>query len=220
MSDSIDKPKISRLPSLSNTESFYVLVVSSDPSAETKRAIEFVSKEQFISLLLTSLTVGDLTVTGEGIGLTGNTSSISTVGDYGTISTIGDYASISTIGNEAGITTNGLNASIVTHGENAAIRTEGGNASIYTEGESANIYTMGQGTYMLSGSFRLFDGTWTTYLTHEPTGDRDIALPDSDGVIALIPTGPYSNDANAAAAGIPIGGLYYHGNGVVHIRLN
>lgn len=40
-----------------------------------------------------------------------------------------------------------------------------------------------------------------------------------EGEIAIQPKGPYNNDAAAALAGIPIGGLYYQTGGTVHIRL-
>jgi hypothetical protein len=38
-------------------------------------------------------------------------------------------------------------------------------------------------------------------------------------VFNIVPRGPFANDAAAATAGIPIGGLYYDTSGIVHIRL-
>jgi hypothetical protein len=50
------------------------------------------------------------------------------------------------------------------------------------------------------------------------TADRLQKVPNKDGIFAFRPDGPYSNDAAAAAAGVEIGDIYYHGDGKVHVR--
>jgi hypothetical protein len=141
--------------------------------------------------------VGATSVTSSGvISTTGASASISTSGVNGSISTSGLAANIFTIGQLGFISTSGFNADIYTQGTeariytagaDATIFTEGANATIFTEGANANIGTTGTNAYIQSRStFKLFNGTYNTTLSHSPTADRAIAFPNKDGTVAMI----------------------------------
>lgn len=116
------------------------------------------------------------------------------------------------------IFTTGEDSQIYTSGANAFIFTEGENASIFTIGAQANIYTE-SGFIQTGSTFGLNNGTHTTTLSHNPTADRSITFPDRDGTVALIPTGPYADDAAAATGGVPVGYTYYTAAGDVKRRM-
>jgi hypothetical protein len=59
----------------------------------------------------------------------------------------------------------------------------------------------------------------TTTIAHNASSNRTITLPDRTGTVAITPSGPYANDTAAAAASIPVGGLYYLADGTVKVRL-
>jgi len=84
------------------------------------------------------------------------------------------------------IITTGDAAYIAAYGADALIYTDGIRAHIYTSGADANIYTSGANAYIASRStFKLNDGTYITTLSHAPTADRAIALPNAAGTLAL-----------------------------------
>ena len=132
--------------------------------------------------------VGATSITSSGaISATGANASIYTTGDYANISTSGANAFISTIGDNASIFTIGLDAYIGTEGANAYIYTTGTNASIGTNGINAYISTSGSNAYIQSRStFKLYNGTYTTTLSHAPTANRAIAFPNKAGTVAMI----------------------------------
>ena len=85
------------------------------------------------------------------------------------------------------ISTTGTFAAIATTGGGANIFTQGDNANIFTSGTDAVISTSGVNGYIQSRStFKLYDGTYTTTLSHSPTLDRAIAFPNATGTVALI----------------------------------
>jgi hypothetical protein len=85
------------------------------------------------------------------------------------------------------ISTTGPFSFIYTSGAYASIYTSGANASIGTGGDNANISTGGANAYIQSRStFKLYNGTHTTTLSHSPTADRAIAFPDKAGTVAMI----------------------------------
>ena len=111
----------------------------------------------------------------------------STVTSSGAISTTGEVATISTSGVEAQITTAGDLAFIQTFGESAAISTSGSYAEITTLGLEAHIYTVGASAHIqTSSTFKLYNGTYTTTLSHSPTADRAIAFPNKAGTVAMV----------------------------------
>jgi len=132
--------------------------------------------------------VGASSITSSGaISTNGAVGSISTYGGSATIFTKGTFASIYTEGDIARIFTQGDNASIGTIGSDASIYTQGDNASIYTSGAFASIYTGGANAYIQSRStFNLYNGTYTTTLSHAPTDNRAIAFPDKAGTVAMV----------------------------------
>jgi hypothetical protein len=84
------------------------------------------------------------------------------------------------------LNTSGASAWIYTTGSTGYIYTTGANAQIYTEGAGAHIRTQASGAYIQSRStFNLFDGTFTTTLSHAPSADRAIAFPNAAGTLAL-----------------------------------
>ena len=105
----------------------------------------------------------------------------------GVISTTGATATISTSGVNGSISTSGVDAFIATNGVNAFIATGGTTATIFTYGADAHIYTNGANAYIQSRStFKLYNGTNTTTLSHSPTADRAIAFPNKDGTLAMV----------------------------------
>lgn len=121
------------------------------------------------------------------IATTGINSAIFTQGANATIGTTGADAFITTSGTNAAIRTFGNFGNITTSGANAYITTSGINAPITTSGADAFIRTQGANAYIQSRStFKLFDGTSTTTLSHSPTANRAIAFPDAAGTVALI----------------------------------
>ena len=136
------------------------------------------------------------TGTGAAMGTSGTNASIFTEGANANITTLGDYASISTTGVEAkfftsgelaSISTSGNSAEISTTGLYASILTNGAEAAIYTVGNLANIFTLGTNAFIQSRStFKLFNGTYTTTLSHSPTANRAIAFPNKAGTLAMI----------------------------------
>jgi len=122
--------------------------------------------------------VGASSVTSSGaISTTGVNGFISTSGYDAIITTTGDNGFISTIGETASISTEGTNANISTSGEFAYIETSGADASIFTNGVNAYIQSR--------STFNLYNGTYTTTLSHSPTADRAIAFPNNAGTVAL-----------------------------------
>ena len=104
----------------------------------------------------------------------------------GVISTTGATATISTSGVNGSISTSGVDAFIATNGVNAFIATGGTTATIFTYGADAHIYTNGANAYIQSRStFKLYNGTATTTLSHSATADRAIAFPNDAGTLAL-----------------------------------
>ena len=91
-----------------------------------------------------------------------------TVTTSGAISVSGIFSSISTSGNYAGIFTTGDDASISTNGANASINATGVNGHILSR-----------------NTFKLYNGTYTTTLSHSPTADRAIAFPNKAGTVAM-----------------------------------
>jgi hypothetical protein len=78
-----------------------------------------------------------------------------------------------------------VGASSVT--SSGSIYTTGESASIYTGGSNANISTGGANAHIQSRStFKLYNGSFTTTLSHSPTADRAIAFPDKAGTVAMI----------------------------------
>jgi len=76
---------------------------------------------------------------------------------------------------------------IFTTGASANISTQGTNAYIYTAGADAFIATSGTNAYIQSRStFKLFNGTYTTTLSHSPTDNRAIAFPNKAGTVAMV----------------------------------
>jgi hypothetical protein len=123
--------------------------------------------------------VGATTVTASG--------AITTTGANAAISTQGSNSYIYTTGADAYIYTTGANAEIVTYGQYAPIATNGANAQIATYGLNAYISTGGTSAYIQSRStFKLYNGTYTTTLSHSPTDNRAIAFPNDGGTVALI----------------------------------
>jgi hypothetical protein len=131
--------------------------------------------------------VGATSVTSTGaITTTGLNGYISTSGYDASITTTGDNGLISTTGQTASISTSGAEATIFTNGIDAYINTTGISAHIFTSGSAAIIETQGSGGYISSRStFKLFDGTYSTTLSHAPTADRAIAFPNNSGTVAL-----------------------------------
>jgi hypothetical protein len=90
------------------------------------------------------------------------------------------------------IITTGNNSNIATSGEFSSISTGGSDAFIATSGSNAHIFTQNPTSYIQTGStFKLYNGTYTTTLSHSPTANRAIAFPNAGGTIALtsdIPT--------------------------------
>lgn len=112
---------------------------------------------------------------------------IFTTGADAVIYTIGTSASIFTEGNNAPIYTTGTASYISTNGAAASIFTTGQSANIFTEGEYATISTTGvNGTIRSRSTFKLFDGDYTTTLSHTPTANRAIAFPNAAGTVALV----------------------------------
>jgi hypothetical protein len=144
------------------------------------------------SLNVLSVTVSDddgfIYTSGENatISTSGANAYILTDGAFASIRTTGLDADIFTNGDNASIYTNGADASIITNGANAYIYTVGLNGTIFTLGDSAHIYTSSPTAYIQTGStFRLFDGTYATTLSHSPTADNAIAFPNRSGSVAL-----------------------------------
>ena len=130
------------------------------------------------------------------ISTSGSNADIFTSGDDATISTSGTNASISTTGYVASIYTSGYGADIYTTGPSASISTTGFEATITTAGQEAYISTGGTNAYISTigtnayiqsrATFKLFNGTYTTTLSHSPTANRAIAFPNDTGTVALI----------------------------------
>ncbi|CAB4152871.1 hypothetical protein UFOVP612_30 [uncultured Caudovirales phage] len=143
----------------------------------------------FAAVGATSVTsTGAISTTGINgyISTSGYDANITTTGDNAFISTIGDTASISTSGYDASIYTSGFAANIFTSGQFGFIFTSGNDAQIYTNGTDAHIATQGINAYIQSRStFKLFNGTYTTTLSHSPTANRAIAFPNAGGTVAL-----------------------------------
>ena len=92
----------------------------------------------------------------------------------------------SSVTSSGGISTTGFAANIYTEGQLGFISTSGVNADIYTEGSDAKIYTAGANAYIQSRStFQLYNGTYTTTLSHAPTANRAIAFPNKAGTVAM-----------------------------------
>lgn len=123
----------------------------------TESPLAFTATKAFVN----GVEVGDNTVTAA-VGATSVTSS-------------GD---IYTTGENATIYTNGADASIFTTGAEATISTSGSDATIYTNGANASIQSR--------STFKLYNGTHTTTLSHSPTANHAIVFPDKDGTVAMV----------------------------------
>ena len=120
----------------------------------------------------------------------------SSVTSTGAITTTGANSTITTSGMFAGIQLSGFAANIATTGTVGFISTDGSGASIYTGGDSANIFTAGANAYIRTNgvnayiqsrsTFKLYDGTYTTTLSHSPTANRAIAFPNKAGTVAMV----------------------------------
>ena len=121
------------------------------------------------------------------VGATAPSTVAGTTGVFsGTINTSGATASIYTSGSDANIYATGAYATIYTTGASGYIYTTGASAQIYTTGQYAHIYTTGANAYIESRStFKLFDGTYYTTLSHAATANRAIAFPDAAGTLLL-----------------------------------
>lgn len=121
-----------------------------------------------------------------GVSTTGSAATISTNGSAAHISTTGSGATISTSGQYATISTSGADGYIYTSGAGAYIVTNGPTAHIATNGQYAHIYTSGTDAYIQTRTtYKLYNGTYTTTLQHAPAANRDIGLPDADGILLL-----------------------------------
>jgi hypothetical protein len=144
------------------------------------------------ALTFTGKTVEGGTFTGGAFnGTVGATTPSTIAGTTGTfsgeLSTTGTNAQIYTSGAAAYLATYGAAAHIYTDGADAQIYTSGLNGRISTGGANAHISTGSSGAYIQSRStFRLNSGTFITTLSHAPTADRAIALPDAAGTLALV----------------------------------
>lgn len=98
-------------------------------------------------------------------------------GSSGGIIVSPEFANIATTGESGSIFTAGLRASIAVLGDEALIFADGLNGHIQTRGANGHIQTR--------TTFKLFNGTYTTTLSHAPTADNAIALPDASGTLAL-----------------------------------
>lgn len=80
----------------------------------------------------------------------------------------------------------GSTGSITLDDANSVISTTGEFGTIHTTGASAHIYTANPGAYIQSRStFKLFNGTHTTTISHSPTANRAITFANADGVTAV-----------------------------------
>lgn len=123
------------------------------------------------------------------------------LGNQGGISLTGGSAFIGTTGSGAYIATTGTNAAIVTSGASAYISTSGVDAPIFTQGDTANIFTSGENAYIQTrATFKLFNGTSTTTLSHTPTANRAAVIGDAGGHIPVVPAYADLTAANAALA--------------------
>ena len=144
----------------------------------------------------TQSTVAGTTGTFSGaVSTFGISAPIYTSGESAYIYTSGEYGSIYTSGISAPIYTSGINAYISTFGASGYIYTNGASAQIYTTGQYAYIATFGENAYISTGgasayiqtrsTFKLYNGTHTTTLSHAPTDNRAIAFPDATGTLLL-----------------------------------
>ena len=122
------------------------------------------------------------------VGATTPSTVAGTTGTFsGAVTGTGDYAYIYTTGSAANIHTEGDSAPIYTEGANGFIYTTGLTGVIYTDGANAYIKTNGANAYIQTRStFNLYNGTYTTTLSHSPTANRAIAFPNSAGTLALV----------------------------------
>jgi len=148
------------------------------------------------ALTFTGKTITGGTFTGGAFnGTVGATTPDTVAGTTGTFS-----GEIVTNGASSIIHTNGASANIYTNGASAAIFANGTNGYIATLGANGYIATFGSGGYIESRStFRLNDGTFKTTLSHAPTADRAIALPDAGGTL-LLSNGSGANLTGTAAS--------------------
>jgi len=118
----------------------------------------------------------------------------------GTVVTISNTGSITTSGGNVFISaidsSEGGSPSIYAEGYYSSIYASGEYASICTSGYNSRIYANGANSYIQSrGTLKLYNGTYTTTLSHSPTTSHSIAFPNADGTLALTT----SNVATATA---------------------
>jgi len=65
------------------------------------------------------------------------------------------------------------------------IKISGETGVIWTEGSAGHIYTI-SGHIQSGSTFKLYNGTYTTTLSHSPTANRAIAFPNKAGTVAMI----------------------------------
>lgn len=94
------------------------------------------------------------------------------------------------------------------------IRTNNNSSHIYTNGSNANIGTEGGGYVYSRSTFKLSDGTFFTTLSHTPTANRALALPDASGTllsdatpVTLTQGGTGATDAAGARTNLGLGTL-------------
>lgn len=81
-----------------------------------------------------------------------------------------------------------------------------------------NLFANG---FLQATSFKITNGTGNFItITASYTANRAIAYPDASGILALLPIGPFANDAAASSGGVPIGFLYYTADGSVKRRIS
>jgi len=163
---------------------------TSAATANTLALRDATGGSNFAAVGATTVTASDLIYT------TGANATIYTSGSDAFITTAGDFAAIYTSGNNAGIFTSGDFATISTTGDFATIFTTGQYGSISTDGDDAYISTSGLVAYISTeganayiqsrSTFKLFNGTYTTTLSHSPTANRAIAFPNTSGTVALV----------------------------------
>ena len=88
-----------------------------------------------------------------------------------------DDLTAATVATTGAITTSANNSFISTYGDSAGISTNGDGSSIQTNGTTSHIQTR--------NTFKLYDGVFTSVLSHSPTNERAIVLPNASGNLAL-----------------------------------
>jgi len=108
----------------------------------------------------------------------------------------------------------GDTTSIYAEGYYSSIYASGEYASICTSGYNSRIYTDGANSYIQSrGTLKLYNGTYTTTLSHSPTASHSIAFPNADGTVALTTSNVAT--ATALATARAINGVNFDGSAAI-----